>query len=526
MSSWDGAPNGGRSRIAPRSGSRRTPATWLQTVTTMVSHPQYLTLLPRDKGEVVLRVDADLRVRQWDEPAEALLGYSTEEVLGRPYADVLSDRQRAEGRIDLFLREVAQSNVPRHLHIEHRTKAGLPLLLSGVASAIRRTDGMLDGWLLVMYQALRDRCLDCALLHYLEAVTSGSADAIIILDEEERIRSWNRGAEDIYGFKAEDMLGKPVEVLFPPDRRAAGEVEYLRRVVEERGFIRNYETTRVTSDGRPVQVELTRSAIRDSHGRLIGSSAIVRDITNRKRLEERLLHTERLAVVGRMAAQVAHELRNPLSSISLNAELLADELNGLPEEQAQEARSLLASITKEIERLAAVSEEYLQFARLPELAPAPTDVTLLVEDLAEFTELELAKAGITVKVETEDVPNIPVDRRQLRQALLNLIRNALEAMGEKGGTLTLAARVTEDGEAAEIAVVDTGPGIPEGKEEQIFEPFFSTKEGGTGLGLSLARRVAHEHGGELFHRPTAGGGATFAMRLPVRGIEAHGKLAG
>ena len=91
MSSWDGAPNGGRSRIAPRSGSRRTPATWLQTVTTMVSHPQYLTLLPRDKGEVVLRVDADLRVRQWDEPAEALLGYSTEEVLGRPYADVLSD---------------------------------------------------------------------------------------------------------------------------------------------------------------------------------------------------------------------------------------------------------------------------------------------------------------------------------------------------------------------------------------------------------------------------------------------------
>ena len=477
---------------------------------------QYLALVPRENGQVVVRIDGNQRVADWESRAARLLGFSRKEVLGTPYGELLTDVPRQAEVFQQVLHDVADDDVPRPFEVQHRTQAGRPMLLRGVASVVRSSSGSFEGWLLVMHRAVEEQCLDCRLLHYLAAITSDSADAIIILDENERIRSWNRGAEGIYGFAAEDILGQPVEVLVPDERQSAGELEYLRRLINEQGYIRNYETRRMTSEGMMIPVELTRSAIRDSQGRLIGSSVIVRDITMRKTLEERLLHTERLAVVGRMAAQVAHELRNPLSSISLNAELLADELSSLPEERVEEARSLLGSIVAEIERLAAVSEEYLQFARLPELAPEPTDVTLVMEDLAEFTELELTQAGVDVKVEVENVPHIAVDRKQLRQALLNLIRNALDAMAD-GGTLMLKIALVDGGKVVEMSVADTGPGVQIGYEEQIFEPFFSTKESGTGLGLSLARRVAHEHGGELRHLHTPGGGATFALRLPAQG---------
>jgi len=505
----------------PRHRSQQPdPVQTSESVAAMLSHPQYLTLLPKESGEIIVQIGKNRHVRHWDERAAAILGYRAEEVVDRPYERLLSDRQRSAHSFQRMLNEVNHVGAPRTFEFEHRTKDDQTTLLRGVASVMRSKMGDLDGWLLVMHRAVEECCLDCRLLFYLEAITSESADAIIILDEEDRIQSWNRGAEDIYGFVAEEVVGRPVEILFPRELLEAGELDFLRKTIREVGFIRNFETTRVTRDGHTIPVELTRSAIRDSHGHVIGCSAIVRDISKRKMLEERLLHTERLAVVGRMAAQVAHELRNPLSSISLNAELLTDELSVLPDDLTEEARGLLSSMVKEIERLAAVSEEYLQFARLPELAPAPTDVILLVEDLAEFTELEMTKAGVSVRVETAEVPDIPVDRKQLRQALLNLIRNALEAMND-GGTLTLQTTLVDKGSAVEIAVMDTGHGVGSDQETQIFEPFFSTKEGGNGLGLSLARRVAHEHGGELIYRPTPGGGSTFALRLPAREEDIH-----
>lgn len=492
------------------------PTKQIETVASMVSYPRYLTLLPREENEFVIDIDCERVVRRWDARAERLLGFAAADAVGRAFDSFLTKRHRQHETLDETLRFVTRTAEPRRLEVEHRTMTGGPITLRGVAAAQRSDSGMHDGWLLIMHRAIEDHCLDCRLLFYMDAITSDSADAIIILDEDERIRSWNRGAEEIYGFAGEEALGQPVEILFPRNLLEAGELDYLRRAVREHGYIRAFETTRVTRDGRVISVELTRSAIRDSHGNHIGTSAIVRDITRRKMLEEKLLHAERLAVVGRMAAQVAHELRNPLSSISLNAELLADELNAIPAEQQNEAKTLLDSITREIDRLASVSEEYLQFARLPEFAPAPTDVALLVEDLAEFAQIELIRAGVTVSVEASSALHISVDRKQLRQALLNLIRNALEAMDD-GGTLTLCTNVNDIGDCVEISVADTGRGVIESATEHMFEPFFSTKDGGTGLGLSIARRIAHEHGGELTWRNAPEGGAVFTLSLPITG---------
>jgi two-component system NtrC family sensor kinase len=246
--------------------------------------------------------------------------------------------------------------------------------------------------------------------------------------------------------------------------------------------------------------------------------------------QRRLVESERLAAIGQMSAKVSHEVRNPLSSISLNAELLEDELQALPEARRGEAASLLGAIRSQVDVLSAVTEEYLRFARLPKpkleaVAPGP-----VIEELGEFLRGELQARGIALLLEvSRDLPVVPMDPGQIRQALLNLVRNAAEAM-PGGGTITLRVKAISNFEcrmsdsairspqsAIVIEVADTGVGIPPENLGKIFEPFFTTKEGGTGLGLAITRQIAADHGGSLTGENAPGGGSTFRLTLPVGG---------
>jgi signal transduction histidine kinase len=235
--------------------------------------------------------------------------------------------------------------------------------------------------------------------------------------------------------------------------------------------------------------------------------------------QERLVQSERLAAIGQMSAKVSHEVRNPLSAISLNAELLEDELEALPRERRAQAASLMAAIRTQLDVLGAVTEEYLRFARLPKPKPEPVDLAKLVEALAEFLRPELAGGGVRLQVAiARALPMLLVDPGQIRQALLNLIRNAAEAM-PNGGTVSVRATLRDGtgGVEAELAVEDEGTGVLPEHAQHIFEPFFTTKEGGTGLGLAIARQIAVDHGGRLAWEPAAAGGSTFRLLLPVSG---------
>jgi signal transduction histidine kinase len=266
--------------------------------------------------------------------------------------------------------------------------------------------------------------------------------------------------------------------------------------------------------------------------------------------QERLVQSERLATIGQMAAKVSHEVRNPLGSISLNAELLEDELRSLPEARRTEAAALLAVIRSQVDALGAVTEEYLRFARLPKPKLEPTALGPLLEELGEFVRGELQTRGVHPIVDVpEGLPALHLDSGQMRQALLNLIRNATEAMPD-GGTLRVTVRhssaesrrngdpekrgtgdpaaptrrfpdspIRHEGEFVEISVTDTGLGIPAEDMERIFEPFFSTKESGTGLGLAIARQIAVDHGGSLTCESGPGIGTTFRLSLPARAEE-------
>jgi signal transduction histidine kinase len=231
--------------------------------------------------------------------------------------------------------------------------------------------------------------------------------------------------------------------------------------------------------------------------------------------QERLVQSERLAAIGQMSAKVSHEVRNPLGAISLNAELLEDELEALPHGRRAAAAELMGAIRTQLDVLGGLTEEYLRFARLPKPKPEPVDVAGLVVGLSEFLRPELAGKGVTLQVAVpQAMLTVPADPGQIRQALMNLVRNAAEAM-PTGGTVTIRA-AWRDAEA-ELAVEDQGPGVSPEDAHRIFEPFFTTKEGGTGLGLAIARQIAVDHGGRLECEPAPSGGSLFRLSLPLAG---------
>ena len=229
--------------------------------------------------------------------------------------------------------------------------------------------------------------------------------------------------------------------------------------------------------------------------------------------QQELLVAERMATVGRLSLKVAHEVRNPISAIELNAELLNDIVRGRPDRDMEEAAGLVTAIRDQVNALDALTEEYLAFARFPRPHFEEESVNHLVQELADFVRPVATRQGLTVSVAIDpNVPMMEIDRGLLRQATLNLVKNGLEALSS-GGELTIASHF--DGETVEISDSDSGGGIPSDVAPRLFEQFFTTKPQGTGLGLPIARQITEEHGGEIRWANRPGRGTVFTIRLPI-----------
>ncbi len=232
-----------------------------------------------------------------------------------------------------------------------------------------------------------------------------------------------------------------------------------------------------------------------------------------RRMHRRLIHAERLAAIGRMSSEVAHEIKNPLSSISLNVELLADELKKYTGADTKEARTLMNSIMSEVDRLSGVADEYLQFVRQPKLEFKRCNINGLIESLIKFLEREAFHKKVSfIKAFEEKLPKPLLDERQFRQAILNIFRNSFDAMSN-GGEISVATKKLESD--IEILIKDSGVGIAKEHIRRIFDPFFSTKDVGTGLGLSIARDIINEHNGEISCESEKDKGTVFTIRLPI-----------
>ena len=240
-------------------------------------------------------------------------------------------------------------------------------------------------------------------------------------------------------------------------------------------------------------------------------------LTRLQAAQQELVVAERMATVGRLSLKVAHEVRNPIAAIELNAEMLGDIVGERQEPEMDEAASLLTAIREQVTALDALTEEYLAFARFPRPQFEEDSVNEMVAAVAEFVRPLATRQGISVRLETDPaVPPMAIDRSLLRQAVLNLVKNGLEALSQ-GGVLTATTRCLDG--TVEIAVSDTGPGIPLEVGQRLFEQFFTTKPQGTGLGLSISRQIVEEHGGRIGWSSVIGAGTTFTISLPIKRAE-------
>ena len=291
----------------------------------------------------------------------------------------------------------------------------------------------------------------------------------------------------------------------------------VRTLIEGAGRIRRGDY--------PAQLNLRGDDEISQLGREFDAMARALEARERALAEQRdaLVRAERLAAVGRVSAQVAHEVRNPLSSIGLNVELLQEALararfSGPAD--AEEVRTLLHAVLQEVDRLTETTERYLRMARSPVPVLGAEDVNAVVDAVLDFARGELTRAGIAVERRLD--PNLPralVDAAQLRQVLLNLVRNAREAM-DSGGTLRLSSAL-EDGRV-HIRVADTGRGIPEVAQGRLFDPLFTTKPHGTGLGLALSKQILEAQGGGLRCERTGPEGTVFDVQVKVAPSGAEG----
>jgi signal transduction histidine kinase len=239
-------------------------------------------------------------------------------------------------------------------------------------------------------------------------------------------------------------------------------------------------------------------------------------LTRLQAAQEKLVEAERMATVGRLSLKVAHEVRNPIAAIELNAELLGDIVHERDGADMSEATSLVGAIREQVSALDALTEEYLAFARFPKAQFEEDSINEMVTAVTEFVRPLAQRQGIAVTVTTDPaVPAMEIDRSLLRQAVLNLVKNGLEALS-RGGALSVTTRRLDD--SVEISVSDTGPGIPPEVARRLFEQFFTTKPQGTGLGLSITRQIVEEHGGRVRWTSTPGAGATFSISLPIEKV--------
>ena len=334
-------------------------------------------------------------------------------------------------------------------------------------------------------------------------------EGVIFIDHNDKVTMCNRGIEKAWKVKREEILNKSVK---------DGQIPYVGGVAANitESFRKRIETLQhqeiKVDDGF---IYNTYSAVFDQNGKYWGTVLTSHDITERKELEHQLLQSERLATIGEMSAKVAHEIRNPLSSISLNTELLYDEISNDNGERKSDAENLIQSILNEVDTLTAISDEYLQFARFPKLETRPASINEVLIELTKFFNKEIVQRCISLKENyASDLPQILLDTKQIKQAFLNILKNSFESMPE-GGELSITTRLND--ENVEVIINDTGSGINRSDIRRVFDPFYSTKVKGTGLGLALTMKTVEGHGGDINCESTIAKGTTMIISIPVKG---------
>jgi PAS domain S-box-containing protein len=337
-----------------------------------------------------------------------------------------------------------------------------------------------------------------------------SQDTIIIVDDKERVRDINSAGIALFGFmdRAEALSMETYFQIFFDTRDAAK----FARAIKEKGFVNGLGVEMVDRQGNKMSIMVSATARRDENGAFAGITAMLRDVTEMRRMDTYLAQAEKLASIGQLASGVAHEINNPLGVIQCYANLIAK--SHPPDPQIL---SDVGIIRKHTDQCRSVVEALLNFSRVAEPRMNKTDINACIEEVIAVLDLQLQKAKFTIERQFEaTLPRITVDSNKIKQVLMNLLINASQAIPD-GGRIKVKTGLIKDGKQLAIAISDTGQGVSKENISKIFDPFFTTKgpEKGTGLGLSVSYGIVQQHQGSITVDSAHGKGTTFNILLPT-----------
>jgi PAS domain S-box-containing protein len=460
--------------------------------------------------DAVFTTDARGIVTSCSQGASDILNVSPSDAIGKQVSDFyVAGSSEAHG----IMERLKEERRFRDYLTEFVTPSGRKTPVALSASAIRNRAGKIVGTIGVAHDLSKIRSLEGELARknrFMANILRDSDDAIITMDLDDVVTSWNKGAERIFGYAENDMVGKSITLLVPPELRDAQEMESIARKFKRQGGIRNHQTDRITKDGRRIQVIFTRTAIRDDSGKMIGSSSVVKDVTSFKSLEKQLADAEHLATLGELCAGLAHEVKNPLAGIKGAIDIIRGSL--IPADKQQE---ILTDVLHEVNRIDRIVGELLDFAK--PRAPSHSTISLpeLVNRIVKIVRAPSDQSAIPIHFcQLAPIPEFTGDETQLEQVLLNLLLNAQNAL-PSGGHIEVVLDYDRNAATIRLEVRDDGPGIPEQLRKKIFQPFFTTRPKGTGLGLAICLKNVQYHGGTIDVHSEVGRGTTMTVSLPL-----------
>ena len=482
-----------------------------------------LAAIIESSEDAIVSKNLDGIVTSWNSAAERIFGYIAEEMIDQSVA-ILATPATAD-EMPRILETVGRGERVEHYETERRRKDGQIIAVALTISPIRDDAGRFVGASKIardITAAKRDADELIKREALLGSILETVPDAMVVIDERGIVQSFSAAAERMFGYAASEVCGGNVSLLMPMPHHERHD-SYIARYLAT-GECRVIGRGRVVSgrrkDGSEFPIEL---AIGELHwdGRQM-FTGFLRDLTERQRTQHRLqelqaelTHVSRLTELGQMASALAHEVNQPLTAATnyLGAGQLLLARDNRP--ATERARGNYDKAAEQVERAAQLVRRLREFGRKGESVRRPEPIGKLIDEAAALALIGARDSGIKVRLRiAPQLPDVAVDRIQVQQVVVNLIRNAVEAMESERRELTVSAAPDGDGGIA-IRVADTGPGLAPQVAQRLFLPFVTTKPQGLGIGLSICRSIVEAHGGELRTEPNPGGGTVFAFSLPM-----------
>jgi two-component system cell cycle sensor histidine kinase/response regulator CckA len=514
---------------------RSKPSTSAKTMAEVLLSAELLETLP----DAIVAVDRNGVIVQVNSQAQELFGYARAELIGQKVEMLVPESYRRQhhhhresfakapktrrmgAELDLYGRRHDGSEFPVEISLSPVSTGKSAFVLSAIrdisdrkriAEELRRANEELHRRTTEQLGEYRSR---------LASIIDSSEDAILSKDLNGTITSWNKGAERIYGYTPEEVVGKHISLLTLSDR--PNEVPEILEKIARGESIEHYESVRLAKDGRRLDVSISVSPLRSAAGDVVGASAIARDITAQKRAEGQLRQSQKMEAIGRLAGGVAHDFNNVLGIINACAEFLRDRID-----PGAEPSLYVENIKKAIERGKSLTKQLLAFSRTSAIQPRVLDLNERLRDITKLLRPLLGEDVEILVVPRTSSALVEADPGQLDQIVVNLAVNARDAMPRGGKFILETGAITWDEGFAEqdqamvpgnyvmLAVSDTGTGMNETTVSRIFEPFFTTKEAGkgTGLGLATVYGIVKQSAGHIMVYSEPGHGTTFKIYLP------------